>query len=181
MHDDRPADRPPDRPSKTRLKREAHALQDLGARLVGLPEGRLRELQLPETLADAVQAARRIHGHEARRRQLQYIGRIMRDTDAAALRARLAAWDGDSAGHTARLREIERWRERLLADAAALTEFAREHPNADLQRLRTLVRNAQNEADGRRPPHSYRELFRALRALLSGPAPAAGREPDGAR
>jgi ribosome-associated protein len=170
-----------ERPSKTRLKREAHALQELGARLVGLPENRLRELPLPEALADAVHEARRIGGHEARRRQLQYIGRIMRDTDATAIRARLAAWDGDSVEDAARLREIERWRERLLADGAALTEFARLHPHADLQRLRMLVRNARSEADARRPPHSYRELFRALRALLPEPAPAARREPDGAR
>src|SRR5437588_174304 len=113
--------RVPDEPvSKTRRKREMIELQSLGAALVGLPEGQLDQMHLESALRQAVLDARRITSHEAKRRQLQYIGRLMRGLDAEPVRAQLAAIDGRSAQAAAAHRRLEAWRERLLADDAAL-------------------------------------------------------------
>jgi len=144
-----------------------HELQALGERLVELNAEQLASIALPENLREAVDAARRITRHEARRRQLQYIGRLMRSVDPEPIRERLKVWHGLSAEHTARLHRIERWRERLLDEEPALEEFARTYVGADIQRLRTLVRNARDERGAGRPPRSYRELFRLLRDIVS--------------
>ena len=143
-------------------------LQALGARLAELPEAQLEAMTLPAALAQAVLEARKIRSHEARRRQLQYIGRLMRETDPEPIRAQLAAIDGTSAQAAAQHRRLEAWRERLLADDAALTEFAAAHPGADVQVLRTLIRNSRKEQKEGRSPRAYRELFRLLKSL--GPA-----------
>jgi ribosome-associated protein len=164
---------PPLPPSKTRLKQAAHDLQALGARLVDLPKDRLQGLGLPETLYDAVRECQSITRHEARRRQLQYIGRLMRDIDPAAIEAQFSIWDGTSAAEVALQHSIERWRDRLMDDAtaaSALTELAAAHPGCDVQQLRTLMRNARREFAQKRPPRSHRELFRALRAIIATPA-----------
>jgi ribosome-associated protein len=158
--------RVPDQPvSKTRRKREMIELQSLGAALVGLPEGQLDQMQLESALRQAVLDARRITSHEAKRRQLQYIGRLMRDLDAEPIRAQLAAIDGRSAQAAAAHRRLEAWRERLLADDAALTHFASEHPRADLQEIRSLIRSARKEQKEGKPPRAYRELFRVLKTI----------------
>lgn len=149
--------------SKTKRKQEMHELQALGAALVELAEPQLAELSLDSRLHEAVLAARRIKSHEAKRRQLQYIGRLMRAVDAAPIRARLAALEGSSAQATARHRRLETWRERLLADDEALTEFAAAFPSADLQALRALLRNARKEMKESKPPRAYREIFRFLK------------------
>jgi ribosome-associated protein len=149
--------------SKTRRKQEMHELQALGAALVELSEPQLRDFPLPPDLREAVLAAKHIRSHEAKRRQLQYLGRLMREIDAAPIRERLAALEGGSAQATARHRRLEAWRERLVADDQALTEFALEHPAADLQALRTLIRNARKEAKEQRPPRAYREIFRFVK------------------
>ncbi|MFN7751882.1 MAG: ribosome biogenesis factor YjgA [Pseudomonadota bacterium] len=156
--------------SKTRRKRAAHDLQSLGERLVDLSREALASLDLPDALREAVAEARSLTRHEARRRQLQYIGRLMRDIDPSAIRERLAERDGTSAAAVARHHELERWRKRLMEDDRAFTEFAAAHPGCDLQQLRTLVRNAHREAELGRPPRSWRELFRVLRETLE-PAP----------
>lgn len=160
----------PDGVSKTRRKQEMHERQALGAALVELPEARIRSLELEEDLREAVLEAKRISSHEARRRQLQYIGRLMRDVDPAPIRARLEALEGSSAEATARHRRLEQLRERLLADDTALTDFVATHPGADAQALRTLIRNARREQKEGRPPRAFRELFRTLKSLE---APAA--------
>ena len=152
--------------SKTRRKQEMHELQALGAALVELTEAQLRGLELDEDLRRAVQEARRITSHEARRRQLQYIGRLMRDVDPAPIRARLAAIEGGSAESAARHKRLEQLRERLLGDDAALTDFLAAHPGADAQELRTLIRNARREQKEGRPPRAFRELFRALKLIV---------------
>lgn len=159
--------------SKTRRKQAMHALQDLGAELVALSSERLASLELPEALREAVDEARRIKGFEARRRQLQYIGRLMREVDPAPIRARITAWEGNSRLHAAWLHDLERWRERLLADIEALSELARTCPQADLQHLRSLVRNARAEAAAGKPPRHYRALFQALKELMPEPGPDA--------
>src|SRR6185436_16804121 len=106
--------------SKTRRKKDSHALQDLGAALVALPADRLAEIDLPDFLRDAVMDARRIDGFEARRRQMQYIGKLMRKVDAEPIRARLEAWKSPERAQVAQFKQIEMWRERLLADEVAL-------------------------------------------------------------
>ena len=151
--------------SKTRRKQEMHELQALGAALVELPATQLGAMDLSPELREAVLAGRRITSHEARRRQLQYIGRLMRDVDPAPIRARLKALEGSSAEATARHRRLEQLRERLLADDQALTAYVAAHPGADAQELRTLIRNARREQKEGRPPRAFRELFRTLKSL----------------
>ena len=157
--------------SKTRKKKDMLALQNLGAQLVELNEQQLGAMQLPESLLAAVQEARRLTKHEARRRQMQYIGRLMRDIDAAPIRDRLENWLGQGREHTAQLHALERWREELLAGDPALEHFLREYPDADSQRLRTIIRNARREQGAALPPKSYRELFRALREATAKKKP----------
>jgi len=156
--------------SKTRRKQEMHELQALGAALVELPEAQLRGLDLDASLREAVAAAKRISSHEAKRRQLQYIGRLMRDLDPAPIRAHLDAREGNSAEATARHKRLEQLRDRLLADDGALTDFVAAHPGAGAQELRTLIRNARREQKEGRPPRAFRELFRTLKSLEAGSA-----------
>jgi ribosome-associated protein len=159
--------------SKTRKKREMHELQALGVALAELSESLLKEMRLGEDLLEAVLEAKRIRSHEAKRRQMQYIGRLMREVDPAPIRSRLAELEGSSAQATARHRRLETWRERLLGDDEALTAFAAEHPGADLQALRALIRNARKEQKESKPPRAYRELFRVLKEIES-PTPLQG-------
>lgn len=144
-----------------------HELQSLGERLVGLNSEQLAAIALPEDLRDAIDAARRITRREALRRQLQYIGRLMRSVDPEPIREKLKVWHGLSAEHTARMHRVERWRERLMEEEVAMREFAQTHVGIDTQRLRALVRKAREERDAGLPPHGYRELFRALRDIMS--------------
>ena len=150
-------------PSKTKKKQEMHELQKLGAALVELSVAHLAHMKLPDDLAQAVHDARRFRSHEAKRRQVQLIGKLMRGLDAAPIRAQLAAVEGGSAQERARHQRLEHWRARLMEDDGALTEFASEHPIADLQNLRALLRNARKEQKEGKPPRAYRELFRAMR------------------
>ena len=154
-----------DLPSKTKRKQAMHKLQALGAALVALPQGQLAALGLPAELAEAVAEAQRITSREGRRRQLQYIGRVMRELDPAPIRAGLERIAGRSAEDSARHRRLEQWRARLLEDDAALTDFASTHPTADLQALRALIRNARREQDEGRPPRAFREIYRVLREV----------------
>lgn len=149
--------------SKTRIKQDMHALQKLGAALVGLSAAHLGHMTLPEELARAVHDARRFRSHEARRRQVQLIGKLMRNLDPEPIRAQLAAVEGGSAQERARHQRLEHWRARLMEDDGALTEFASAHRVADLQNLRALLRNARKEQKDGKPPRAYRELFRVLR------------------
>ncbi|WP_233411305.1 ribosome biogenesis factor YjgA [Paraburkholderia kururiensis] len=155
-----------DRPSKSQLKREMHALQELGKALVELPKDALKRMPMPEHLADAVAEARRITDHEGKRRQLQYVGRVMRglaDEETEALRTALETYRGVNRAATAQLHWIERTREQLLADDAAFTAFLRDHPSADAQEGRTLIRNARKEAQMGKPPRYFRELFQWIK------------------
>jgi ribosome-associated protein len=153
-------------PSKTQRKKAVHLLQALGEELVELNDDQLTAIELPERLRDAVMAARRITKFEAKRRQLQYIGKLMRSVDVGPIQAALAAVQAPSLRQAAAHQRIEAWRERLLADPAAVIELLAEYPGTDAQRLRELVRGALRERDAGSPPHSYRELYQALRALI---------------
>jgi ribosome-associated protein len=149
--------------SKTRRKAQMHALQKLGVELVELSKDRLASMELPETLIEAIHDAQRITAHEGRRRQMQYIGKLMRDIDPAPIQERLDAWRGQSKAEIARQHGMERLRDELIADDAALTDFAQKHPGADIQALRNLIRNARKESAEGRPPKSYREIFKVIR------------------
>jgi ribosome-associated protein len=165
-----------DRPSKSQLKREMHALQELGEALIALPKDALKRMPMPEKLDDAVREARRITDHEGKRRQLQYVGRVMRsllDEETAALRTALDSYNGINKAETAKLHWIERTREKLLADDVALTEFIRQHPAADPQEGRTLIRNARKEAQQGKPPRYFRELFQWIKNA-DGPQASGG-------
>jgi ribosome-associated protein len=156
----------PEGPSKSQLKRDMQALQELGAELVQLPEQQLASLDLPEKLRDAVGLARRITSHGALKRQRQYIGKLMRDVDPAPLRAALEQFRSTDKLSKARFQETERWRDRLIAEGdTALAEFLERRPQADRQHLRRLVREAAQEAAQGRPPRSARELFRYIQSL----------------
>ena len=153
-------------PSKTKIKKQMLELQDIGEQLVNLSKEQLAELDLPETLRDAVHEMKRINKFGAQRRQMQYIGRLMRETDPAPIVAKLEVWNGKSHQHIAWLHQVERWRDRLLEDWTALTELLADHPDADAQRLRALIRNALKEKELGKPPKSYREIFQVLREIL---------------
>jgi len=161
----------PDVISKTRRKREMHELQELGQRLVELSKSQLNSLVLPEELRDAVTDAAIINRHEARRRHMQYIGRLMRNVDPEPIRAKLAEWDGQSGAHTALLHRAERWRDQFLENDKALQEFALElgarSAQVNWQALRNEVREARRERELGKPLKHYRELFRQIRALMN--------------
>lgn len=154
-------------PSKTRRKKDMHALQEIGEQLVELDQKKLSEFNLPEILLDAIHLARPMTKHGARRRQMQYIGRLMREVDTQPIQQKLDSWHQTSVHQTARLHQLERWRERLLADEHALTEFAQKYPAADLQRLRSLIRNAHKEKAAEKPPKSFRLLFQELQTTIT--------------
>jgi len=158
-------------PSKTKRKKAMQDLQALGEELVELSQEQLNKVELPETLRDAVFQAKRITRHEARRRQCQYIGRLMREVDAANIRAHLDQIKGQSLQLTAYLHRLERWRERLIEDASSLETFAGEHPGCDIQRMRQLVRNARKEHLENKPPTAYRQLFQLLKEIIPAPNP----------
>lgn len=153
-------------PSKSRRKADAHALQTLGTALVALNRSQLAQVDLPEALRDAVEAAQRISAHEGRRRQMQFIGKLMRTVDPAPIRAKIDGWKTVSVEETVRLHLIERWRDRLLEEPAALAALAGEYPQADLQQLRTLIRNTQREREQNKAPKNYRAMFQLLREII---------------
>ena len=153
----------PGRPSKSQRKRDMAALQDIGTELTLLNADQLAQIELPERLFEAIIDAQRIRDFEGRRRQLQFIGKLMREIDPAPIRARLDAWSGVARAGTTQQRLVERWRERLLADDAALTSFAAEYAGCDLQHLRSLIASVKRDRALNRTPKNFRELFRALR------------------
>ena len=152
--------------SKTRRKKQMAELQSVGARLVELSPEQLARIDMPESLRDAIEGARRFTRHEARRRQLQYIGRIMRDIDAGPIAEQLAAVTAPSKRQTALFHVAERWRQELIADPATLDRFVKEFPAADPQRIRALVEDARAEKRASRPPRQFRELFHVLSAIV---------------
>lgn len=153
------------RPSKTKQKEAMHALRDLGEELVELSVGQLKRIELPDNVRDAVREAQKITAHGARRRQIQYLGKLMRTVDEEPIRAGLAMLRGESGAETARLHRLERMRDRLLADENMLTEIANTWPGIDIQHLRQLRRNAIKEQEANKPPKSFRAIFQVLKEL----------------
>lgn len=158
-----------DEKSKSQVKREAHELLDLGAELLKLPKEQFAKIDLPETLHDAITEGQRITQHGARKRHMQYIGKIMRNVDAEHIREQIDTLAGTSKQAAAALHHIEKWRDDLLAKGDdALERLLSEFPTADRQYLRQLIRNAKKEEQSKKPPKSARALFKCLRGLLEG-------------
>ena len=141
-------------------------LQDVGAALVKLSPEQLARFDLPENLREAVLACKRFNKHEAVRRQMQYIGRLMRDIDAAPIVEQLRAMESPSRKQTALLHLAERWRELMLEDPQNIDRFAREFPEADAKRLRALASAAQEERSAKRAPKHFRELFHMINTIV---------------
>jgi ribosome-associated protein len=160
-----------DRPSKTQLKRESKAVQTLGLELAALSTERLAAIDMPDALRTAIEEFRRTKSHEGRRRQIQYVGKLMRSADEAALREALAEATVGSARATLALHEAERWRAELIAGDEAVARWIDEHPDTDAQHFRSLVRAARRDAAGLAPearqPKSFRELYQYLRPLIT--------------
>jgi ribosome-associated protein len=157
----------PERPSKTQRKKDSHDRQDLGEALAQMSEDRLTALGMDESLLEAIRELKRTRTHEGRRRQLQYVGKLMRRTDPEPLREAVAATQLGRAKDALALHEAERWRTELIASDDALTRFTGAHPGADVQQLRSLIRAARKDAAAsaeQRSGRAYRDLFRFIRA-----------------
>ena len=156
-----------DRPSKSQLKRDMTELQVLGKQIAELPIHRIGQLDLPERLYLEILEFRKINAHEGARRQMQLIGKLMRDVDPLPLREAIDRFNGASRIEVATMHLAERWRDRLLAEPGALTEFANAYPALDVTRMRTLLRNAAKEKNEGKPPRDFRELYRMIRAAMA--------------
>jgi ribosome-associated protein len=152
--------------SKSQIKREMCALQDLGEQLVRLSRGQLEQAELPQELREAVLFASSLEKHEAHRRQLQYIGVIMREIDPEPIRQSLAMIERQHKVETQAFHELEMWRDRLIEGSDALAEeLLEQFPEADRQRIRQLVRNAHKEHKDNKPSKAARTLFHYLQEL----------------
>ena len=159
-------DEPDEFISKTRRKKEMRQLQDVGTALVELSREQLARIDMPENLREAVTACQAITKHEARRRQMQWIGKLMRHVDAGPIAEQLAALEAPSKKQTALFHVAEKWRDDLLADPLAMGRFEREFPHAELHRIRQLVEAARAERAANRAPKHIRELFHAVNAAV---------------
>ena len=169
--DDLDDDRPP---SKSQVKRELNALVDLGKQLIDLSTDKLKQLPLEEKLFEAIRLAQKIsNAREGRRRQIHYVGKLLRTADADAIRQQLDIWENGSREQTAAMHRLETLRDLLLKDDDALTRLLNEYPGADVQHLRALIRAGRKEMDanakllpGQSPQRKhYRALFQALKTL----------------
>ncbi|MCZ4312919.1 DUF615 domain-containing protein [Comamonadaceae bacterium G21597-S1] len=167
-----------DAPSRTERKRESTELQKLGQDLLTLRGDLMARLALPDKLVEALDEANRISNFEGKRRQMQFIGKLMRQLDAdtlEAVRTTLAEQHRGSASDALALHQVEQWRDRLIADDAALSEWVQQYPQSDSQQMRALIRQARRDAKptvaGETPRHgkAYRELFQLIRAQLHDP------------
>ncbi|MBH9552910.1 ribosome biogenesis factor YjgA [Inhella gelatinilytica] len=153
-------------PSKTQLKRESDALQKLGEELLTLPESRLSNLDMPESLRTALRDCKKITAHGGRRRQLQYIGKLMRQVDPGPFEEAVATFKLGHAQDQLRLHRLEAVRAELIAHDTALQHYIDSHPGVDVQQLRSLVRSARKDAAANpeaRSGRGFRELFQFLK------------------
>ena len=152
--------------SKTQVKRELHALQELGERLAALPAEQLDRLPLTDPLRKALAEAPKHKTHIARKRHVQYLGKLMRDQDLEAILALVDQMDSSTRQYNERFHALERWRDRLIAEGdQALEAFVVLYPETDRQHLRGLVRHAQHEAAHNKPPAAARKVFKYIRTL----------------
>ena len=163
-------------PSKTQLKAEADEKQALGEALLTLRADLMARLDLPEKLIDAIAQAKKITNFEGKRRQMQFIGKLMRRLETEPISAAIDEQKNGSAQLTLALHLAEQWRDKLIASDDALSDWLNEHPETDAQQLRALVRQARKDAKpekaGEAPRHgkSYREIFQLVREALASEA-----------
>ncbi len=154
-------------PSKSQRKRDVEALQNLGGRLIELEPADLKRFDLPERLYEAILEAQSIKANGAKRRQLQYIGKLMRDADGVTIQQQLEAFQDGSQARKRYEKLIEAWRDRLLNDPDSFDLFVKEHQDIDQEMLKTLVVEARLEIEQSNPsPKAYRKLFKMLKALM---------------
>jgi ribosome-associated protein len=157
-------------PSKSQRKRDLDELRQLGHALLGFSDDALRQLQLPETLLEALRAAQKIRAHGALKRQLQYIGKLLREVDDAPIREAIELRNRQHIAHTREFHRLEALRDHLLTgEDAALAETLALFPLAERPLLRKLVRQARQEHDQKQQPRAARQLFRYLRELQEAP------------
>ena len=171
---------PWDRPSKTQRKKESHDLQSLGEDLIALPDDRLDGLPMDESLLDALRTYKKTRTHEGKRRQMQYIGKLMRRADPEPLREAVAALKLGTAKASLALHEMEHWRAQMLASDDILTTWMKQHPDTDLQQLRSLVRAARKDAASapeQRNGRAYRELFQLIKQHTASASSESPTEP----
>ncbi len=149
--------------SKTQIKNEMNDRQALGMQLTKLAPDTLKKIGLSEELLEAVLFYKKITANGALKRQAQFIGRLMRDTDPEPIQAYLNKLKGDNAEHNAAMQRLELLRERLVESDDALTELISNKPELPISELRTLIRNARREKEQNKPPKAYRELFQLLK------------------
>lgn len=159
------------RPSKAQQKRESLALEDLGVKLIGLDKSKLKDFDLPQDLLVAVLEAQTISSHAAGKRQRKFIAKLLRDMeDTQPIQAKLDRLNSQSAEAIGEQHRIERWRDRLLnGNDADINAFLSHKPDADRQKLRQLVRDANKEREAQASPRSARLLFKYLREILLKP------------
>ena len=152
--------------SKSAIKREKHFLRDMGARLMEIKPSSLDQLALGERLRDALDESKRITSHNARKRHLGFIAKLMQNQETESIQEFLDHLDSSSEIYNRRFHQLEKWRDRLINEGAiALTACLDVYPAADHQHLRQLVRNADKEAKQEKPPTAARKLFKYLREL----------------
>lgn len=152
--------------SKSEIKRDAQALKKLGEKLVELNDANLEKIPLEENLSDAIKLAQRLQ-KEARRRQLQYIGKLLRNIDTDPIQEALDKIENKHAQQQALLHKLERLRDELIEKGDdLLSELLNDYPQADRQYLRNLIRNAQKEKEQNKAPKAYREIFQYLKELM---------------
>ena len=154
------------KPSKSALKREDQALKLLAGKLVSLGSGELDRLPLGESLRDALDVAARIHAHGALRRQRQLIGKLLRQSDAEAIRRALAELGQDSAAEKRRFKRAEQWRDRILAEGEAALDACATATGADASVLEDLLKSIQGSHSEKIEKTARRELFRVVRDAL---------------
>lgn len=166
-HEELPEQDAPLEKSKTQLKNEMLALQQLGVKLCSLTEQQLRRLDLPDNLLKAIIEAKRLKSNGAIRRQAQYIGKIMRQVDSEPILAAYQQLQQHHQQDTAKFHQLERWRDRLIAEGdAALTEFLTDFSTTEMQQLRQLIKNAQADRATSRNSGASRRLLQLLKSII---------------
>jgi len=152
--------------SKSQLKRDSQALQDMGSQLVEMPEGQLKKFDLPENLKDAIYEARRLKNREGKRRQLQFIGKLMRTADTSFIQETLDRMDHQSQTYRQHFMRLEEWRDKIISQGnSAIEALIEQYPAADRQQLRNLQRQAAREIEHKKPPTASKKLFAYLRQI----------------
>lgn len=155
-----------DRPSKSAVKREMLALQDLGKQLCELPFEKVKKAPIGERLLDAIAEYHKCRSFGAKGRQLQFIGKLMRNEEHEDIQAWVNGESVEQKLKTLNLHAAEQWRDKLVAEPALLSELIKAYPNAAQHNLNTVIRQAAAERTANKPPRNYRQLFQVIYGLI---------------